>query len=395
MLDDATRCPVSDWDPYEDAALLDPYPHYARLRDMGPVVHLSHYDLYALPRDSSVRFALDNWEIFSSAKGVLLNDRANEGASGTTLCSDPPEHTRMKDVIMRPLKPAALREHDSHIKGEARSLVASLLQRGTFDVVADLARHLPLAIVSRLVGLPEVGRQLMLDFAPASFNTAGPMEKERTRQAFEVLERTWPQIVPGAAADVQPGSWLAGLYEAADEGAIPRDKCATMVLDYVGPSLDTTITATVNAIWLFANHPGQWDLLRDRPNLIPNAINEIVRLESPIQGWTRYVTRDVDVEGVTIPAGSRVLVMFASANRDERRWDAPERFDIGRQGVAQHVGFGRSVHSCAGANLARMEIAALLTELLPAVKRFEIIEEEREVNNIVRLWKRLSVRAVQ
>lgn len=182
------------------------------------------------------------------------------------------------------------------------------------------------------------------------------------------------------------------LYSAADEGLISHKQCPGMSIDYIGPSLDTTISATGAAIYLFAKHPEQWDMIREKPQLIPNAINEIVRLETPIQGWTRCATRDCELDGVTIPAGARVLVMFGSANRDERRWDLPETFDVTRK-VNDHVGFGAGEHACVGANLARLEISSLLSALVKRVKRFELIEDvEHSVNNITRLWKKVQVR---
>lgn len=123
-----------------------------------------------------------------------------------------------------------------------------------------------------------------------------------------------------------------------------------MAMDYIAPSLDTTISATSSAIWLFAQHPDQWDLVRERPSMIANAINEVVRLEAPIQGWSRYVTKDVEMDGVVIPAGSRVLVMFGSANRDERKWENAATFDVTRQ-VTDHVGFGMASISAPGQTL--------------------------------------------
>lgn len=389
------NCPVNDYDPYDDAALLDPYDHYSRLRAQGGVVYLSRYGLFALPRYDTVKAALADWKTFSSAAGVMLNDVMNSAIKGTLLCSDPPEHDVLRSVIQRPLTPPALREVRDEITAEAEGLADRLCAKGRFDAATELAQYLPLKIVATRVGLPPVGQQRMLSWSTAGFDTAGPIEKERTRAGFATLE-DWGKFIAenGGRHQVPPDSWLGGLYRAADEGLIPEEKCRSMAIDYTGPSLDTTISATASAIYLFARHPDQWDRLRAEPRMIPNAINEVVRYESPVQGWSRYVTSDVTLDGVVIPAGSRVLVMFGSANRDERKWENPAVFDVTRR-AADHLGFGHGEHICAGANLARMEIAALLTALAKRVSRFELeAEPERYINNVARAWTRIPVRAL-
>jgi cytochrome P450 len=392
----APNCPVSDIDLYDDQNLLNPYINYQKLRDLGGVVYLSEYDLYALPRHATTLAALTDWETFSSAKGVMLNDVMNDFMRGTLLCSDPPEHDIKRKVIMRPLTPGALKSLQDEITEEAETLVDGLVSQGGFNAAKELAQHLPMTIVSRKVGLPPAERAQMLRWAPAAFNCTGPISKDRTTGAFPVLEEVGEFIQDHGKRDmVTPGSWLDGLYKCADEGLIPHEQCAPMSFDYIAPALDTTISATSSAILYFARNPDQWALLREKPSLIPNAINEVVRIESPIQGWTRFVTRDAVIDGVTIPAGARVLVMFGSANRDERAFKNPERFDISRK-VTSHVGFGHGEHGCAGANLARMEIAALLKALLARVERFELVEEPQpELNNTARVWRQINVRVIK
>lgn len=389
----AAGCPVDGYDPWDPATLLDPYADYARLRNRGGVVFLSRYGIYVLPRYDTVRAALADWSSFSSAKGVMLNDVMNGFMQGTILCSDPPHHDVMRKVIMRPLDPRALRDLQPEIAAEAAQLVERLVAQGEFDAATELAEHLPLTIVANKVGLPPIGRESMLRWAPAAFNCVGPMEKPLTQEGLPALQEVGGFIhANGSREKIAEGSWLAGLYRAADEGLISHEQAPAMSFDYIGPALDTTISATGAAIYHFAKNPDQWQLVRERPSLIPNAINEVVRLETPIQGWTRYVTRDVEMDGVTIPAGARVLVSFASANRDERKWDEPTRFDVTRK-VSDHVGFGAGEHACAGANLARLEISALLTELAKRVERFELTGEvTNAVNNITRLWETVPVR---
>jgi cytochrome P450 len=186
-------------------------------------------------------------------------------------------------------------------------------------------------------------------------------------------------------------SWADRLLDHVDSGDIAIEEFSTLLRDYLGPSLDTTIFATSNLIWLFSLHPEQWDLVRADPELTRNAINEAVRLESPIRGFTRSVTVEHEVGGVRLPAGARVLLLYASANRDERKWEDPEAFNVQRR-VVDQVGFGLGVHSCAGMHLARLEIECLVRALIPRVRRFEASQPVRAINNTLRGLASLPVR---
>lgn len=382
--------PVSDVDLYTDAARTDPYDIYADLRAMGPVVALSRYGLYALPRYDEVRVALMDWQVFSSARGVFVDPDVNARLEGITLCSDPPEHTAMRSVLGRPLRQDRMRELTPRIEAEADRLVERLVGRGRFEVVTELAEYLPMSVVSDLVGLPDRGREKMLTWAAAIWNTQGPAD-DRAAAAGpaveEFMEFAMSDAVPGR---IDPGGWAAQLYEAAERGEIPHDKCPVMMLDYVTPSLDTTILAIANAVALFAEHPDQWDLLREDRSLIPHAINESLRLESPVPQFSRVLTEDHDVGGVTLAAGSRVALLYASANRDERHYPDPARFDITRR-PSDHLAFGRGEHVCVGMHLARLEMGALLERLADRVARFTVLERRPMINNGLRGLDHLSV----
>jgi cytochrome P450 len=184
------------------------------------------------------------------------------------------------------------------------------------------------------------------------------------------------------------------LLIAADEGRLAHDECPPLLVDYIAPSLDTTISAISNALYLFATHPHQWQLLRAEPNRIPNAVNEVVRYEAPLRAFARQCRKETDIAGNTMPAGARVLVMYASANRDEREWDRPDAFDITRD-AGRHIGFGQGAHACAGQGLARMETAALLRALVDRVARIEVLGPPTwAVNNIIRRHQRLPLKLV-
>lgn len=383
--------PVSAIELYSTEALLDPFPHYRELRDLGPAVWLSAYGMYAITRYDDVKAALSNWQTFSSAGGVTMNEEMNGKLRDGLLCSDPPRHGVLRRIIEKPLLPRALADLRQRVTDGAEALVERLVAKGTFDAATDLAQYLPVTIVSELVGLPEAGRERMLAWAPANFDCFGPIN-ERTTAAFpivgEMIDYAFTQCVPDK---LKPGGWARMIWDAADRGEIDPAACPFLMNDYMGPSLDTTIFATTSAIWLLATHPEQWDIIRANPALIPAAINEVVRIESPIQTFSRHVAAGCDVGGVALPAGSRAIVAFGSANRDERKWGNPETFDVLRSGSADHLGFGFGEHHCVGNNLARLEIRALLTALAKRVKRFRLEEMTRGVNNVLRGIERCVV----
>ncbi|HEY8337026.1 MAG TPA: cytochrome P450 [Tardiphaga sp.] len=383
--------PSYDVDLYSDEVLAAPYPHYRALRDGGPVVWLPRNGLYAIARYKDVRESLRAHQLFSSAEGVAANDAANQGSKGTTIASDPPDHTAMRQVIGAPMLPSQLALIRSRIEEMAGALVERLVAQREFDAVTDLAQHIPVNIVSKLVGLPEQGRQNMLKWAAATFDMLGAAN-DRCAAAQDSIREMRSYVINEATRDkIRPGSWISKIYEASDRGLFPESRCPVLMRDYLGPALDTTIFAMANIIWLFGRFPEQWDLVRADPGLIPNALNEAVRLESPIRGFTRQLTADRDIEDVRIPAGARVALFYASANRDERKWEAPEAFNVRRK-VNDHVGYGHGVHTCAGMHLARLEIHSVLAALVTRVERFEIGAAVPAINNLLRGFSSVRVR---
>lgn len=386
----SSAVPTSDVDLFTDEARVDPYPTYDELRALGPVVHLSRYDIYALPRYAEVRAALMDWRTFSSARSVFVDPDMNAQLEGITLCSDPPEHETMRAVLGRPLRQDRMRELAPRIEAEADTVVSRLVARGRFDAATELAEHLPMAVVSDLVGLPDQGREKMLAWAEAIWNVQGPAN-ERFTEALPMVDEFLGFAVNDAVpGKIDPDGWAAHLYQAADRGEMPRDKCPVMMLDYVTPSLDTTILAITNTIALFAEHPDQWELLRADRSLIPHAINESLRLESPVTQFTRVLTEDHEIDGVPLAAGSRVALLYGSANRDERKYPDPTRFDITRR-PSDHLSFGRGEHVCIGMHLARLEMTALLERLADQVARFEVQSAVPLVNNGLRGLRTLEV----
>src|ERR1700754_1523428 len=319
--------PAYPADIYTTDAIVDPYPHYTRLRKLGSVVWLNRHRVYALPRYAECKAALRDDKTFISGDGVALNRLTNRLSRGTTLNSDGAEHDQRRKLVAHRLLPRALRTISEDVDRLATEVVASALERGEIDGVDDLASALPLAVVPDLVGWPRGERDNLLPWGAATFDILGTFNKQAVRSlptAVQML-RFARRVV--RTRNVIEGSMAHELLAAADEGKLSHAECAPLMVDYIAPSLDTTISAISSALHLFATHPGQWQLLKDDPSLIPNAVNEVIRFESPLRAFARQTQCDTEIAGLPIPAGARVLVIYASANRDELEWDNPDIFD--------------------------------------------------------------------
>ena len=379
---------VTSIDLFSDEVLADPYPTYRLLRDAGPAVYLERIDAWALARDASVRAALIDWATFSSAAGVALTEGVNQALTGTVLASDPPEHDRLRSVMSERLAPRVLGGFRTSVRRQADAMVRDLVRRRSFDAVQDLARAFPVAVLLDLIGLPDDGRDQVLNWADGAFNAFGP-DNERLRRSLPVHQEKFEYLASVVASDrLAAGSIGRGICEAADRGDIERASCVSLLAALVDAGLDTTINAMSNVALLFSRYPQQWERLRADRTRIPAAFNEILRWESPVQAFARGVTADYDMDGVILPAGSRVLLLYGSANRDERTWADPEVFDIDRD-ASKHLAFGRGIHVCAGQGLARLEAYALLAALAEYVAHFETGEPQRHLNNTVRGLSRL------
>lgn len=379
---------------YSTDALLHPYPHYQRLRRAGSVVWLSRHRVYALPRYAECKATLRDDGLFISGNGVALNPLSNRLSRGTTLNSDGAEHDRRRKLLAHRMLPRALRSVGESIDAQADAVVQAAVRQGAVDAVADLATALPLAIVPDLVGWPRDERDHLIAWGGATFDILGPLNW----QAVKAIPLTLQMLMFARRVvrnrSVLDGSMAHELLCAADDGKLSHAECPKLMVDYIAPSLDTTISAISNAVYLLATHPEQWRLLKNDPALIPNAINEVIRYESPLRAFARQIRADAEVDGTPIAKGSRVLILYASANRDENEWDSPDSFDI-RRDASRQIGFGNGTHACAGQGLARMETAAILRALLERVDRIEVTGQPRwAINNIIHRHRQLPVKLI-
>ncbi len=190
---------------------------------------------------------------------------------------------------------------------------------------------------------------------------------------------------------LRPGSFGTQIWAAADAGKIPEEWAPLLVRSLLSAGLDTTINGIAATIYALASNPEQWSILRQNLSLAKSAFEETIRWESPVQTFFRTTTREVEVAGVRIPAGEKVLLMLGAANRDPRKWSNPDSFDIRRNALG-HVGLGMGIHRCVGQTVARAEAEILLTTLAQRVERIEITgQAQRKPNNTMRSWSSLPV----
>lgn len=387
----ASSAPVLGVDLYDAAAVRDSRELFGRIRDAGPAVWLPKHRMYAIGRFDDVRAALRDDDVFRSGTGVAANPMTNFFIRGTTLASDGETHDSRRKVLMRSLGHQALATVEERIDAGAERVVDRLLGAGWFEATKDFASYLPLSVVADLVGVRADGNRL-LRWAAASFNSLGPLNGRGLRAGPTGLGLLlFAQAL--SARRVAPGSWAASVFEARSNGEISNAEAKSLVIDFVAPSLDTTILASTHLLWVLARNPDAWQQIREAPELVGRAVVENVRLEAPIRGFTRRLASDHEVDGVTLPAGARAALLFAAANLDERQFADPELFDLNRASTVQ-LGWGNGPHTCVGIHLAKLEMQALLNAMVPRVARVEVGAPERLVNNTLQGISRLPARFV-
>src|ERR1700693_4210202 len=369
--------PVATVDPFSHAFLHDPYPHHEALREAGPVVWLEQYGIWAMARHQEVRDSLTDWQTFCSSAGVGLSDFRKEPPwrpPSIILEADPPLHTRTRAVLTRILSPDAINILRATFEREAELLVARLVERREFDGISDLAEAYPLKVFPDAVGISEEGRENLLPYGSMVFNSFGPRnDLFDLAMANAGPVRDWIMSKCSRAA-LAPGRLGMQIFEAVDAGELTEDEAGMLVRSFLSAGIDTTVYGLGNALYCMARYPEQWRTLREKPNLIRGAFEEVLRFEAPVQTFFRTTTRPVEVAGVQLGEGEKVLLFLPAANRAPRRWDRPDTFDVTRR-AAGHMTFGTGIHGCVGQAVARLESGAILTALARRVASFELTAE--------------------
>jgi cytochrome P450 len=388
--------PTSDIDPFSTEFLEDPHPFHAQLRDLGPVVHLTHYDCLAVARYAEVHRALTDWQSLQSGAGVGLSNFNHEEPwrpPSLLLEADPPRHDAPRAALQQLLSPRRLRDLAEQWTADAAALVDEVLARGTeFDAVTAFAEVFPLRVFPDAVGLGPDGREHLLPYGDFAFNAFGP-QNERVTGPARTIGPTLAWIGEQTRRDnLAAGGLGAQIWAAADRGEITHEQAPLIVRSLLTAGVDTTVTGIASTVHALAANPTQWQRLKEDRRLLPRAFEEAVRLESPVQTFFRTTTTETTISGATIPADRKVLMFLGAANRDPRRWTDPDAFDLTRD-PSGHVGFGMGLHQCVGQHVARLEAMAVVGALLDRIDRIELTgPARRHLNNTLRGWESIPVR---
>jgi cytochrome P450 len=386
------------WDPFDRTIADDPYPIYQRLRAEAPLYYNEEHDFYALSRHADIDPALTNWKTFSSARGPILEIiKANiEIPPGTLLMEDPPSHDIYRGLLSRVFTPRRVSALEPQIREYCIRSLKRLEGLETFEVMSEYANEVPMRVIGMLLGIPEADQDAVREHVDAKLRTV-PGEQMKVSEGALMDTALFSDYIEWRAehpSDDLMTELLNAEFEDVNgvRRTLTRDEILTYVSVLAGAGNETTARTIGWFMGLLDRHPDQRaDLARD-PSLIPGAIEETLRFEPTGHAVARYVTTDVEFHGQTVPAGSAITLIVASANRDERRWKDGERFDVHRP-ITQHLTFGIGTHYCLGAALARLEARVALEEFLARFPTWEVDWDKASLSSTstVRGWGTLPI----
>jgi len=382
-----------DFNPYSPSFRQDPYPVYRRLRDEYPVYHNEELGFFAISRYDDIVAALQDVETFSSANALGIGaPKEVLDQIPMMMLLDPPRHGQLRALVNRAFTPRRVAGLEPRIRALARSLVDDFIERGSCDLVEHFSGPLPATVIAELLGVPAEDGLMFKEKSTAivTQDAKGGGDLDFT-PAIELM------LYMTAAYDErrkQPrDDLMSALLEAEIDGErLSQEELLGFAFLLLVAGNETTTNLISNAVGLLDQYPDQRRQLVDDPSLLPAAIEEFLRFESPVQGLSRTPRKDSVIHGCTIPEDAQLLLLYASANRDERRIDDPERFDISRD-PKPHLAFGFGTHFCLGASLARLEAKIALEELLARAPEFRVdfASSARLGGGVVRGWATLPV----
>jgi cytochrome P450 len=349
-------------------AVCDLYERYSRLREEAPAHRNPMTGIWALSRFDDVRAASRDWETFSNAGGVDLDELGRRVfGPGDFLDTDPPEHDELRAVVRSRFTPKAVKAFEPVVRRHVERLLGGAQANESFDAVEALAWPLPVSVICSLFGFSADQREeLGALYRLVMRRTAGePAIPPAALEAAAEMRRRFVELA--RSRRIQPDDDLLTQIALAeiDGEPLPDPKLAGLCFVLFSAAIDTVAAVLSNALWLLARHPDQCRVLAEQPAALPVAIEEVLRFESPLQFNARTVTRDVELHDRVIPAGSRVVLLYGAANRDDRRFDHADRFDVSRE-PKRHLAFGEGIHFCIGAPLARLQAKIALEAVLSA-----------------------------
>ncbi|MDT3439419.1 MULTISPECIES: cytochrome P450 [unclassified Pseudofrankia] len=366
------------YDPYDAQIDADPYPTWRRLRDEAPLYRNDKFDFFALSRFADVEPALADWHTYRSGRGSVLElIKANiELPPGNILFEDPPVHTVHRGILARVFTPKKMLALEPKVREFCARSLDPLVGAGRFDFIRDLGAQMPMRTIGYLLGIPEDDQESIRDRIDEGLRLTGDGTELTPNDDFTASMELYGDYIDWRAkhpSDDLMTEMLTTEFE--DENGttrtLTREEIVTYVMLLAGAGNETTTRLIGWTGKVLAENPeARRELVADR-SLIPGAIEELLRYEAPSPVQARYVARDVEHHGQTVPEGSIMLLLNGSANRDEHRFPEPDRFDIHRD-IGRHVTFGYGIHHCLGAALARLEGRVALDEVLSRFPEWEI-----------------------
>jgi cytochrome P450 len=360
----------------------DPYPVYRWLREHAPLYQNAELGFFALSRYADVREASADWATYTSAEGTTVErvDASMFDVAPMMIFMDPPRHDRLRRLVSRAFTPRRIAALEPFVRATAVRLLDALVARGGGDFVQDFATPLPMEVIFTLLGVPDGDRRQLRAWMDCALerDRDSPVVPGRAIEAMMGLRRYWFELIPRLRTAPNDGL-ICGLLEVEVEsgeggGARLTDNEVAGFCALLGAAGNETVTKLLgNAAFLFARHPGEWSRVLADPTVIPDAVEEVLRYTSPSQYQGRVTTRDVEWYGTTVPKGARVLLLTGSANRDEREFPDPDRFDVLRR-PESHLALGYGIHFCLGASLARLESRVALEEFATRFPRYTVDE---------------------
>ncbi|WP_338698705.1 cytochrome P450 [Streptomyces sp. Q6] len=367
------------FDPWSPTFLADPYPAYAALRDAGRVHRFEPTNQYLIPHHADVSALLRDRRLGRTYRHRYAHEDFGRTAPPPEqepfhtlndhgmLDLEPPDHTRIRRLVSKAFTPRTVERLRPYVENLAGELVAGLVADGGGDLLTDVAEPLPVAVIAEMLGIPEADRPLLRPWSAAicgMYELNPPEETARAAVRASVEFSDYLRALMAERRVTPGGDLISGLIAAYDEGdrLTEQEMISTCVL-LLNAGHEATVNSTVNGWWALFRHPDQLAALRADHSLVPSAVEELMRYDTPLQLFERWVLDDIEVDGTTIPRGSEVALLFGSANHDPAVFTDPARLDLTRA-ENPHISFSAGLHYCIGAPLARIELAASLRALL-------------------------------
>lgn len=369
------EAPVLDIDPYAIEVLRDPYPFHEALREAGPVAFIKPHGVYAVGRHAEAKVVLSEYARFTNAAGIGIQDIRKPGdfrIPSRLLEADPPDHTKIRTVVTRILSPLVIRKWKEGFERKAEALVDQLLEQREFDGVEDCAERFVLEAFPASVGV-RLPRTETLAIGAMRFNQSGPKNAlfEKAMQEAQPYLAWFEESV--SRGGVLPDSLAEMLFKAEDAGDLDEGVASNVVRSFVGGGTDSTIAGIGFTLHQLAKNPDQWQRVRSDPAKVKVAFEEGIRHETPFQVTYRATVAETELSGIRLDGGVKVGVFLGAANRDPRKFENADRYDVDRVQLAgNHVALGTGIHACIGQMVARLEAEALIGALARKVATLEL-----------------------